>query len=176
MAVLAGHRQMSPCQNEPRLFVPCQAECGGPEAIQRMALFTAIQIRCGGELCLVFILVAIEAALKLDCVKGFFPARSVALRALQAAMLALQRISGRRVFFQTEGRGLETLKVMAGTTLRAASALRKLAPVFVLVTIHALLEGERLFEITVAMACQAIHVLMLSDQWIFGLRVVEILI
>lgn len=166
---------MSPCQNEPRLFMPCQAECGGLEAVQRMALFAAIQIRCSGELCLMFILVAIEAQLKLDFVKRFFPARNVALRALQAGMLAPQRISGRRVFFQTEGRGLEPLNVVAGTALRAASALNKLASVFVLVTIHALLEGERLFEITIAMACQAIHLLMLPGQWILSLRVVEIL-
>jgi hypothetical protein len=80
---------MSPGQNELRLFVPRQAEGGGLVAIQRMALLAAIQKGRAGELCLMFILVAIEAELKLDFVNRFFAARNVALRALQDGVLAL---------------------------------------------------------------------------------------
>jgi hypothetical protein len=79
------------------------------------------------------------------------------------------------VFFHSEGRGLESLQVVAGTAIRATSALAELALVFVLVAIHALLKGERLLEITVAVASQAIHLLVLSGQGVFSLRMVETL-
>jgi len=80
------------------------------------------------------------------------------------------------VFFQSEGRGLEAFEIVAAAALRAASPLGELAPVFILMAIHALLEGDRLLEVTFAMASQTIHLLMLSDQGVFGLRVVESLV
>lgn len=122
------------------------------------------------------ILMAIEAELKLDFVNRLFTTWNMALRALQTAMFALQGIRSRRVLFQSEGRGLEPLYIVAAAAFRAAGALGELALVFVLVAIHALLEGERLFEITVAMAGHTVDGLMFSQQWILGLRVVEALV
>lgn len=80
------------------------------------------------------------------------------------------------MFFQSEGGRLEPFEVVAAAALRAASPLGELAPVLILMAIHALLEGDRLLEVTFAMASQTIHLLMLSDQGVFGLRVVKTLV
>ena len=138
-----------------------------------MALLTTVEIRGGDELRLVLVCVAVKTATELDLVQRFFAAGNVALRALQSGVLALQGIGGRRMLGQPELRRLKPVHGVTGGALLTARALGELSLVLVLVAIHTLLEGERLFEIALAMAGNTLHLLVLPQQRILGLGVVE---
>ncbi len=83
MTLEAGHRQMGSGQQKPRLFMSCQPKCRRFIAIQRVALLAAIQVRRCRELSLMFISMAVEAALKFEREDRFFSFRNVALCAFQ---------------------------------------------------------------------------------------------
>lgn len=68
MAISAGHGNVASGQDEASLLVLGQGEGRRPVAIQSVALLTAIQIRGGGELALMFVFMAVEAARELDFV------------------------------------------------------------------------------------------------------------
>ena len=166
---LAGHGQMRSRQHESRLFVSRQAEGGRLVAIECVALLATVQIRGGGELRLVLVCVAVKAATELDLVERFFATGNVTLPTLQSGMLALQGIGGRRMLGQPKFRRLKPVHGVTGGALLTAHTLCKLSLVLVLVAVHTLLEGERLFEIALAMAGDTIHLLVLPQQRILGL-------
>jgi hypothetical protein len=68
VTLLASHGQMRSGQHEPWLLVPRQAERRRLVTIERVALLTTVQIRCGRKLRLVFVFVAIETATEFDFV------------------------------------------------------------------------------------------------------------
>ena len=95
----------------------------------------------------------------------------MALRALQASVATLQGIRRRRMFLNREIRGLPALHRVARRALSLIGALGKLALVRIrLVTVHALREYERFFEVAVRMTLSAVHsdVLPLERKLRFG--------
>ena len=127
-----------------------------------MALLALIEPGCAGELGLVLVVVAVEAASELDLVDRVFAFGDVALLAFEFRVFALQRILRCGVSFQIELGRLPPVNVMAGSALAAVGALEELTVVGVLVAIRTLGERERLFEIAVGMARTAGHSLVLA--------------
>ena len=73
--------------------------------------------------------------------------------------------------------GFQPLHVVAGGALAAVRTLGELAVVRIgLVAVHALLEGQRLFEIAAGVALGAIDAGMFAFQRELGLRVIEALV
>lgn len=159
---LTSNGEMRSGQDKTRLLVPRQAECRGLVAVESVTLLAAVQVRCSCKLRLVLVLVAVEAAVKLNFVERLFSVRNVALRALKRRMFALQRIRRGLVLFQSEFCRLESIHRMTTSTLGASCASCKLPLVIILMAIHALLKGKRLFEICLAVAGNALHLLVLS--------------
>ena len=176
VTLLASHRQVRSRQYEPGLLVPRQPERGGLVAVERVTLLAPVQIRRGRELPLVLVFVAVEAATELDLVKRLFAVRDVALRALQGGVLALQGIGRSRMLLQTERCRLESFHGVTGGAFLAAHAFCELSLVLIVVAIHALLKSERLLEIALAVAGDAVHLLVLPEQRILGLGVVKALV
>src|ERR1700675_547725 len=99
------------------------------------------------------------------------------LSTFQARMPALQRIGAGGVFFHREGRRFPSLHGMAGSALYAARTLGELAVMRIgLVTIHALLECQRLLKVSVGVALGAVYGLVLAFEGKLGFGVVEALI
>ena len=90
----------------------------------------------------------------------------MALRALQSGVFALQGIRTSRMLLQPEFGGLKSLNAVTGRALLAAHASCELSLMLISVTVRALLECEGLFEIALAMAGDAIHLLVFSQQWV----------
>lgn len=101
----------------------------------------------------------------------------MALRALQASVPSLQRIRRGRVFLDGEFRRLPPIDRVTGCALSTIRALCELAIVRIrLVTVHALGEYQRFFEVAVGMALSAINAGVLALQRKFCLRVIEALV
>ena len=81
VAIVAGDRLVSSGQRKSRLLVTGQAEGGGLEPLQIVALLAAIQVGRRSELRGVGIFVAICAVLELEPVERIFAPRDVALPA-----------------------------------------------------------------------------------------------
>src|ERR1700674_1585384 len=128
----------------------------------------------GGELGLVLVVVAVEAASELDLVDRVFAFGDVALRAFEFGVFAFQRILRCGVSSQIELGRLPPANVMAGSALAAVGALEELTIVGVLVAIRALGKRQRLFEIATGVARAAVHSLVLAEQRVFGFGVIEI--
>ena len=75
-----------------------QGECGWQKPLQVVAMLTAIEVWCYGELPCMYIVVAVRATLELHPIKRALALGNVTLPTLQRGMLALQWICGRRVF------------------------------------------------------------------------------
>src|ERR1700757_3139385 len=94
--------------------------------------------------------VAVSTALELDLKKCVFPLRNMTLRAFQSRMPAPQRISARRMLLDGELRRPPSVHGMARAAFSTVGTFGKLAVVRIwLMAIHALLEGQRLLEITI---------------------------
>lgn len=153
-----------------------QGEGGWPISIEGVTLLTAIEIRGGCELALVFIRVAVQALGKFHLVECVFSLRDVTLRAGHGRVLGLQGIGACRVLLHPELCGLEAVYGMAGSTFAAVGSLDELPLMFVLVAVHAALEGERFLEISTGMAPNAVHLLVFAQQRVLGLGVIEVLV
>src|ERR1700690_1635728 len=107
VAVDTRNSHVTSAQTKESFVVPAQAECRWQKPLQVVAIFATVEVWGGGELPGMFVGVTIRAVTKLHRIDSGFALRNMALCALQRGMLALQRIGGRRVLFQSEGRGLE---------------------------------------------------------------------
>jgi len=139
-----------------------------------VALLALVEPGRGGELGLVFVVVAVEAASELDLVDRVFAFGDVALRAFEFRVFGLQRILRCGVSSQIELGRLPPVNVMAGSALAAVGALEELTVVGVLVAISAPGERQRLFEIAIGVARAAVHSLVLAEQREVGFGVIEI--
>ena len=165
---------MAARQHEAGLLVLRQAESGRLVGLEIVAAVTSVEVGCRGKLPRMLIGVTVRTALELDFEQGVLAFRNVALCALQARMRALQRVSAGGVLLHRERRWLPAIHRVAGGTLAAIRTLGELAFMRVRpVAIHALLECERLFEVSIGMALPAIHAHVLALQRVLGLRVVE---
>ena len=82
--------------------------------MQIVAMFTAIEVWCGGELPGMLIAVAVHALLEFHLVKRAFASRNVTLETPQGGMLAFQWIRGRRVLLEPELSRFEAIDGVAG--------------------------------------------------------------
>ncbi len=108
MAFDAGCWQMGPGQRKTRFLVLGESKCRRtitPEVVAQLAL---IQIRRGGKLSLVFILVAVRAFRKLDPVQRVFAFGDMASIALHFGVLELQGVRRLGMLLHAKGRRLES--------------------------------------------------------------------
>ena len=78
------------------------------------------------------------------------------------------------MLLQPKSGGFKAFDIVAGGTLSGIRTLGKLTFVRIrLVTIHALLEGKRLLEITALVTALALYSLVLAQQGILRLRMIE---
>jgi hypothetical protein len=176
VTIAAGDGNMSSGQQEAGLLVLRQSESRGPESIERVALLTAVEVGRRGELPLMFVFVAIHAAIKFDFVDCFFTSWDVALRALQRRMFALQRVGGRGMLVQAELGRLKSIHGVAGRAFSSIGPRGELALVLIFMAVHAALKGNRLFKVAAAVTLHAFHSLMFPKQRVFGLGVIKVLI
>lgn len=170
-------RNMPAGEREMRLLVLSQAERGWLVSLESMAAIASVEVGRRGKLPRMLIGVAVGAALELNLEQRIFPLRDMTLSTFQARMPALQRIRAGGVFSHREGRGLPSLYGVAGGALYAARTLGKLAIMRIgLVTIHTLLEDQRLLKVSVGVALGAIYGLVLAFEGKLGFGVVEALI
>jgi hypothetical protein len=94
MAITAQDREMASRELEASLFVLRQGEAGWLESLDGVALLALVAPGRGGELGLVFVVVTVETASKLDLVEGFFAFGNVTLRAFELGVLAFKWILG----------------------------------------------------------------------------------
>lgn len=143
------------CQGKRRRFV----------SLQIVATLTAIEVRRGGKLSRVLVGMAVGAALELDFEQSVCAVGNVAPGARHHGVSALQGIRRRGVVLHSERRRLESLDRVAGTALATLRAFGKLSLVRVrLVTIRALLEHQRLLEISTRVALRTFHRGMFAQQ------------
>ncbi len=175
VAIDASDSDMAPGEREARLLVSRQGEAGRLESQFAVTRLAAIEIRRGGELPLVRVLVAVGATIKLDLVPRSLARGRVTLGARDVRVLSLQWERGQVVLDEEELRGLETFHRVAGFALASIGALRELSIVWIgLVTVGALGEGERLLEIAFQVTLHATDVLVFAKQWILGGGVIEL--
>lgn len=177
VTVGADGRDMAARQYETSLLVTHQGKCRGMISVESMAFLTLIEVRRCRKLGCVPIRVTVRTELELDLVEGVLAPRNMTLRAFQASVPALQRIGARRMFFDPEPGGLESVNGVARRAFAAIGALGELAVVRIrLVAIRALIEGNGLLEITLSVALHAFDLGMLSQQRILGFRVIETIV
>ena len=143
--------------------------------MQRVAAFAGVEVRSRRELPIVVILVAIDAARKLDLEERVFAFGDMTLGAFDGKVFSFERICGTGMIFRGKGRGFEAVHSVARRALRPAGPLGELAVMWIgLVTIHARCERDRLLEISASVAEGAIHGRVLPQQGILRLRVIEV--
>jgi hypothetical protein len=141
-----------------------------------VALVALIEPRRSGELSGVTVRVTVGAELELDFVERVLAFCDMTLGALQARVSALQRIGAGRVLLDAELRGLETVNGVASGALAGVRAFGELSVMRVwFVAINALVECDRLLEVCLRVAFDALHLLVFSEQGVFGFRVIEVL-
>src|SRR3954468_16966022 len=175
MAVRAGHGEMPASQHEMSFLVLGEGKRRRLVCLEAVAAVAGVEVRRGGKPSGVAIAVTIGAAVEFHFEQSVFALCNVALRALQARMPTLQRVSGRGVLLHREEGWLPTLHVVTGGALAAVRALCKLSVVGILVAIHTFLEGERLLEISALMSLRATYCGVLAEEGELGFRVVEAL-
>ena len=155
--------------------MPDKRKRRGLHALESVATFTLVEIRSRHKLAIVLIFVAIGALLKLNLEERVFAFGNMALRALDREVFSFELVSRGGVIFRRKRRRLETFHGMAGRAFNARGPLGELAVVRIrMVTIHALGEGDRLFEISARVAARTIHGGVLALQRILGLGVIEV--
>lgn len=177
MAFGARNRHMPTAQHKVSFLMFGQAKRRRLIRLQIVAAVAGIKVRSRRKLSLMLVGMTVSAALELDLEQSVLALRNMALGAFQSRVLPFQRIRARIVFLPREGRRLPSLDGMARSTLPAAFPLGKLPAVRIqLVTVHALLKCQRLFEVAVGVALHTSHAPMLAFQRKLRLGVVEALV
>ena len=128
-----------------------------------MALLALVEPWRSGELGLVLVVMAVEAAREFDVVERVFSLREMALRALECRVLALQRILRRGMSLHIEFRRLPSIDIVTGGAFPGVGTLCELTVVGIPVAVGAFGERERLFEIAIGVAGAASYGLMLAQ-------------
>jgi hypothetical protein len=102
VAIGARHRRVGARQNETGVAMFRDGECGAVPIQNGMAILTSVQIRKGGKLVVMRILVTVRAEGKFHLVNGVFAGRQMTLAARDGDVLAFQRIFGSVVLFDSE--------------------------------------------------------------------------
>lgn len=167
--------QMTPRQRESQLLMPGKGKCRRLKSKFGVAVVAAITMRCGGELLLVSVLVAVGAAIELDFVPRSPALRYMALGAGDHGVFAAQGKGSQIVLYQEEFGRLEPFDGMAAFAFSSIGTGCELAVVWIgLVAIGALRERNRRLEISLDVALETADLRMLSQQGILCCGVVEL--
>ena len=175
VAIAAQDSQMAAGKLEAGLFVLGERKRRRLESLDRVALFALIQPGRSGELRLVLVMVAIQAAGELDSVKRVPSLRDVALGALELRVLAFERVCSRGMRLHIELGRFPSVDVVAGRALAAVGTLHELSVVRVLVAVHALGEWKLFLEVADGVTGNAVHGLVLAEQRVLRFGVIKIL-
>src|ERR1700687_3774295 len=129
------------------LFVPGERKRRRLESLKRVAFLALVQPGRSGELGLVLVVVAVQAAGELDFVKRFLSFCDMALRALEFRVLAFERVCGGGMLLAIESGRFPAVDVVAGRALAAIGTLREMSVVRIFVAVHALGEGQIFLEV-----------------------------
>ena len=142
-----------------------------------MALIALVLVRLAGELIVVFVHVAIRAALEIRNLENRFLAfGGVALVTGDFGMAFHQRVVGTGVGLHIEQGWLPALHFVAAFALNPVRlVIHELPVVLVLVTVGALGEGNLFFEVSFNMAGLALHRGVFAFQRVLGFGVIEII-
>lgn len=173
VAVVAGYGKVTAGQGEAGSLVQRQRHGVGFEGEAGMALFAVVVPGRAGKLPLMRILVTVDAEGEADPETRLFACRDMAIGALDLIVGSGKRESGLCVACDGEGRGGEALHGMAAFAASAVGARQKLAAVRILVAIGTGCMRERRFKVASAVATDAGHREMLSDEGIVCLGVIE---
>ena len=177
VAIGARHGNVATSEHEAGLLMFGQTECGWLVSLQIVAAIAGVEVWRRCELASMLVGVTVCAALELDLEESRFPFRNMALGAFQTRMSALQWVCAQSMFLHCERGGFPAVHGVARGTFSAVRAFGKLAVVGIgLVAIHALLEYERLFEVSIGMALVAIHAAVFALQGELCLGVIKTLI
>ncbi len=119
------------------------------------------------------VLVAVGTIGELDFILRVLPCGRMALGTLNRDVLSLERVFRRCVFLDTEERRLPGIDFVTFGTLAVLRSGIELAAMNVLVTILAIREGQRLFEIATRVAGDAGNFGVTAEQREFRLRMIK---
>lgn len=174
VAIGAGHRRMRPREDETGVAMLRNRKSGAVKIQNGVAILAFVQIRGGGELAIVRILVAVRAKREFHLVNGVLASGQMALVAGHGDVLALQGIFGGVMLFHPEKRGFPpvdgvTLRAFAFPGTRFELAFMRIG----FVAVHAVRKRQGLLEITVQVACRTANHGMLPEERVLCLRMVE---
>ncbi len=158
VAIHAGDCDVPASQYERALLVACQRERRWFETGFRVALLTAIQIRCTSELCSVRVLVAVKTGRKSDFKKRAASCREVTLGALYGSVLGAERKPSHFVLGERKLGRFEVFDRVAGLAFSTVSTFRELPVVRIgLMAVGTELKCDLCFEVSTAMTRIAVH-------------------
>ena len=102
VALGTGNGNVSSSQHEMRFLVLGNREGRSVNILYRMAVFAAVQVRRGGKLLVMLILVAIRASREFHFVLSILAGWGVALVTSNGSVFSIERIFRCRVFFYAE--------------------------------------------------------------------------
>lgn len=153
VALIARDGHVRARQSETSLAMICDRKCGAVEVLNRVAAFTAVLIRGGGELPVVRIFVAIQADSEFHLVQRFLTCGKMAFRAIHGSVLAEQWILRCRVLFHVKKGWLPTIHGVTFGAFAFFGTILKLAFVRIgLMAIGAYREHQGPSEVPIHMA------------------------
>ena len=147
MAIAASDSGVLPSEGKLRLRMALHGKCVGLETRRGVALVAAILEWRGGELLVVLVLVACRANQLASLVDGGFALGLMTLYAREVRMFALQREGAFVVGCTIEASWFVPALGVTGRAIGSGRAFGKLSVVLILVTILAVLMGDRAMEI-----------------------------
>lgn len=173
VAIGTNHGRMGSGERELRLGMARLIECGRLENALRMALLTLVDVGVALEFAAMRIFVAAHAGERTEHIFGVAPLRGVALGAFHRLMFALQREGALPMLLAREERGFEVDFIVAGGTIAAGRAMRKLPFMDIFVAILTALMRYRLTEVGAFVALAASDPAMFAMERKLGLLVIE---
>jgi len=147
----------------------------GTELRDAVALLAAILVRCCGKLALVNILMTTTALRLRNSKYGVLSPGNVAFVAFHFDMAALERVSGRGMFFNPECGGLKPVDGMTGGAISAPCPRQKLTFVIIRMASGARCMRHRRLEIAFRMAFAARYAAVFPEERKSGLGMIEAL-
>lgn len=170
-----GDGQMRARERKAALLVRSNSERRRLKAANRVTCFALFIVGRRRELAIVSVGVTIQAFREGDFVARCSPCRNVAFGARHGCVPSFERILGSRVRLHVEERRLPSFHGMARGTLAVVPAGDELSVVRIgCVAGRALVESDRLFEISGRVALNAINLRMFAEQRKLSLGMIEL--
>lgn len=173
VAIVAGDRGMRSGKGKVCFLMQRDGKERAVKIADSMAALASIVVRGASELPIMDIFVAVRAIRKFHLVDRFFAGWEVAFGAFHLGVFPVKRILGRCVFLDLEERRLPAFHRVTLGTFALLDAPDELAIVNVFVAVRAIVEWQRLLEVTIDMARRATNRGVLPEERILGLRMIE---